>query len=91
MCTYIKNYIPMVYQTYDCFLGFFLQKQRRYNKLPFYSCTHIKHIWNQVQGYLLDCFHFFKLMPQTAISGLHNTDNETFLYSKSSTTFTQTT
>ena len=44
----------------------------------FYYCIHIQDIWNQVQIYFTDCFHFSKL-PQTAIFGFHNIDNDTFL------------
>ena len=36
-------------------------------------------MWNQVQIYFTDCFHFSQLAPQTAISGFHNTDNDTSL------------
>ena len=45
----------------------------------FYYCTHIQDIWNQVQIYFTDCFHFSQLAPQTAIFGFHNIDNDTFL------------
>ena len=45
----------------------------------FYYCIHIQDIWNQVQIYFTDCFHFSQLTPQTAIFGFHNIDNDTFL------------
>ena len=45
----------------------------------FYYCNHIQDIWNQVQIYFTDCFHFSQLTPQTAIFGFHNIDNDTFL------------
>ena len=45
----------------------------------FYYCTHVQDIWNQVQIYFTDCFHFSQLTPQTAIFGFHNIDNDTFL------------
>ena len=45
----------------------------------FYYCIHIQDIWNQVQIYFTDCFHFSQLTPQTAIFGFHNIDNNTFL------------
>ena len=38
----------------------------------FYYCIHIQDIWNQVQIYFTDCFHFSQLTPQTAIFGSHN-------------------
>ena len=45
----------------------------------FYFCIHIQDIWNQVQIYFTDCFHFSQLTSQTAISGFHNIDKDTFL------------
>ena len=45
----------------------------------FYYCIHIHDIWNQVQIYFTDYFHFSQLTPQTAILGFHNIDNDTFL------------
>ena len=45
----------------------------------FYYCTHMQYIWNQVQVYFTDCLHFSQLIPQTAIFGFHNIDNDTFL------------
>ena len=45
----------------------------------FYYCIYIQDIWNQVQIYFTDCFHFSQLTPQTAIFGFHNIDNDTFL------------
>ena len=45
----------------------------------FYYCTHVQDIWNQVQIYFTDCFHFSQLTPQTAIFGFHDIDNDTFL------------
>ena len=45
----------------------------------FYYCTHIQDIWNHVQIYFTDCFHFSQLAPQTAIFGFLNIDNDTFL------------
>ena len=45
----------------------------------FYFCTHIQEIWNQVQTYFTDCFHFSQLTPKTAIFGFFNIDNDTFL------------
>ena len=34
---------------------------------------------NQLQIYFTDCFHFSQLIPQTAIFGFLNIDNDTFL------------
>ena len=45
----------------------------------FYYCTHIQDIWNQVQIYFNDCFHFLQSTPQTAIFGFHDIDNDAFL------------
>ena len=45
----------------------------------FYYCIHIQDIWNQVQIYFTDCFHFSQLTRQTAIFGFHDIDNDTFL------------
>ena len=44
----------------------------------FYYCSHIQDIWNLVQIYFTDCFHFSQLTPQAAIFGFHITDNDTF-------------
>ena len=67
----------MIYQT---------QTQRSFCKIEketisqlFYYYTHIQDIWNQVQTYFTDCFHFSQLTPQIATSGFHNTDNDTFV------------
>ena len=56
----------------------------------FYYGTHIQDIWNQVQVYFTDSLHFSQLTSQTVILTFHNNDND-FSYSKSQTTFTQTT
>ena len=45
----------------------------------FYYGTHIQDVWNQVQTYLTDCFHFSQLTPQTAIFGFLNVVDDTFL------------
>ena len=45
----------------------------------FYYCIHIQDIWDQVQIYFPDCFHFSKLTLQTTIFGFHNIDNDNFL------------
>ena len=45
----------------------------------FYYCTHIQDIWNQVQIYFADCFHFSQLTQQTATFGFLNIDDDTFL------------
>ena len=45
----------------------------------FYYCTHIQDVWNQVQPFFTDFFHFSHLTPETAVSGIHGIDNNTFL------------
>ena len=45
----------------------------------FYYCIHIQDIWDHVQIYFPDCFHFSKLTLQTTIIGFHNIDNDNFL------------